>query len=455
MDSIDNIYSRKIEELNNIAPSFQKIGKGAYHPGLETMLDFMTFLGEPHLCFRSVHVAGTNGKGSVSHLLASLLAFSSPGMRVGLYTSPHLADFRERIKIVEVGDGNNTFSEISKEEVVEFLDRCDVFIKNHNPSFFEITTAMAFDFFAHSDIDIAIVETGLGGRIDSTNVITPELSIITSIGMDHINILGDTLSQIAAEKGGIIKPGVPVVTGQLPAEAADVIERIAAEKKSGLYSYSTNYDLARGACRNEVSKFVDKYFPEVDFDKMDLHSDAQKINVPSVLIAYSILSKKGFVPEKPEISALMNAARTTGMRGRWERLSSNPLIICDIGHNFEALTISMAQLEREASGRNLYMILGMCEDKDIDKVRILYPLNAHYCYTNAQGPRAMRASELMNIVDGSRRDRGANPKFMDSAVKDTVADAVNYVLGKVGSDDVVYIGGSSFVVAEAIPVIDK
>lgn len=438
MDSIDNIYKRKIEELNNIAPSFQKIGKDAYHPGLETMLDFMTFLGQPHKCFKSVHIAGTNGKGSVSHLLASLLAFSSQGLRIGLYTSPHLADFRERIKIVEVCE-DRTFTEISKKEVVDFLEHASVFIENHHPSFFEITTAMAFDYFAHSDIDLAIIETGLGGRIDSTNVIVPELSIITSIGLDHINILGNTISQIAAEKGGIIKTGVPVVIGKLPTEAENKIIEIAEEKDAPIY---------KGA------QCSYKYLSEVDFEKMDLRSDAQKINVPCVLTAYSILAGKGFVPELPATTAIMNAAHTTGLRGRWEKHSSFPLIISDIGHNFEALTISMAQLRRESFGRELYMVLGMCEDKDIDKVRSLYPADAHYCYTNAEGPRAMRASDLRNIIDASRQDRGAASEYMDSVVKDTVAEAMNYVLDKAAPEDVVFVGGSSFVVAEAIPLID-
>ena len=234
---LDREYRECVRRLYSIAPSFQVVGASGYHPGLDNMRAFAAFLGNPHLSLRAVHVAGTNGKGSVAHMLASALACARPGTSIGLYTSPHLVDFRERIKTVSIdgsGDGR-CFSEIGKEDVVDFLRRAADFINERRPSFFEITTAMAFDYFHRRGVDMAVIETGLGGRLDSTNIIVPELSVITSIGLDHKNILGDTIEKIAAEKAGIIKPGVPVVAGDLPEEAMKIVAGRAEAAGSDLY----------------------------------------------------------------------------------------------------------------------------------------------------------------------------------------------------------------------------
>ena len=235
--SLQNRYRECVRMLYSIAPSFQRVGVSGYHPGLESMTDFTRFLGNPHKSLRTIHIAGTNGKGSVAHMLASALAFRYPGSRVGLYTSPHLVDFRERIRVVSSGKGpdGRHYREIGQEDVVDFISRCMSFIEERRPSFFEITTAMAFDYFARERVDIAVIETGLGGRLDSTNIIVPELSIITSIGLDHKDILGDTIEKIAREKAGIIKPGVPVVIGELPPEAETVASETASSCGSRLY----------------------------------------------------------------------------------------------------------------------------------------------------------------------------------------------------------------------------
>lgn len=437
--SIQNQYRECVRILYSIAPSFQRVGVSGYHPGLESMTDFACFLGNPHKSLRTIHIAGTNGKGSVAHMLASALAFRYPGSRVGLYTSPHLVDFRERIRIVcsEKGPDGRYYIEIGQEDVVDFMARCRNFIEERRPSFFEITTAMAFDFFARERVDTAVIETGLGGRLDSTNIILPELSIITSIGLDHKDILGDTIEQIAREKAGIIKSGVPVVIGTLPPEA----EAVALETASALGSrlYRSGELCAGGVDPQEIASAA------------DLRSTCQVRNIRTVMTALHVLGAGDVASSPAVLYGLKHAAAVSGLRGRWEKLSAEPEVICDIGHNVQALSETMRQLQAEAAGRHIIMVYGMAGDKDVEAVRGLLPSDARYIFTQAQGSRAMPAGQLRELVDSSRRERGkADAGITDSVAVGSVAEAVDMAMREAGPSNLVFIGGSSYVVAEAI-----
>lgn len=437
--SIQNQYRECVRILYSIAPSFQKVGVSGYHPGLESMTDFACFLGNPHKSLRTIHIAGTNGKGSVAHMLASALAFRYPGSRVGLYTSPHLVDFRERIRIVcsEKGPDGRHYSEIGQEDVVDFMARCRNFIEERRPSFFEITTAMAFDFFARERVDTAVIETGLGGRLDSTNIILPELSIITSIGLDHKDILGDTIEQIAREKAGIIKSGVPVVIGALPPEAEAVALETASALGSRLYRSGE-------LCAGDVD-------PQEIASAADLHSTCQVRNIRTVMTALHVLGAGDAASSPAVLYGLKHAAAVSGLRGRWEKLSAEPEVICDIGHNVQALSETMRQLQAEAAGRHIIMVYGMAGDKDVEAVRGLLPSDARYIFTQAQGSRAMPPGQLRELVDSSRRERGnADAGITDSVAVGSVAEAVDMAMREAGPSNLVFIGGSSYVVAEAI-----
>ena len=437
--SIQNQYRECVRILYSIAPSFQKVGVSGYHPGLESMTDFACFLGNPHKSLRTIHIAGTNGKGSVAHMLASALAFRYPGSRVGLYTSPHLVDFRERIRIVcsEKGPDGRHYSEIGQEDVVAFMARCRNFIEERRPSFFEITTAMAFDFFARERVDTAVIETGLGGRLDSTNIILPELSIITSIGLDHKDILGDTIEQIAREKAGIIKSGVPVVIGALPPDAEAVALETASALGSRLYRSGE-------LCAGDVD-------PQEIASAADLRSTCQVRNIRTVMTALHVLGAGDAASSPAVLYGLKHAAAVSGLRGRWEKLSAEPEVICDIGHNVQALSETMRQLQAEAAGRHIIMVYGMAGDKDVEAVRGLLPLEARYIFTQAQGSRAMPAGQLRELVDSSRRERGkADAGAVDSVAVESVEEAVDMAMREAGTSDIVFIGGSSYVVAEAM-----
>ncbi len=437
--SIQNQYRECVRILYSIAPSFQRVGVSGYHPGLESMTDFACFLGNPHKSLRTIHIAGTNGKGSVAHMLASALAFRYPGSRVGLYTSPHLVDFRERIRIVcsEKGPDGRHYSEIGQEDVVDFMTHCRNFIEERRPSFFEITTAMAFDFFARERVDTAVIETGLGGRLDSTNIILPELSIITSIGLDHKDILGDTIEQIAREKAGIIKSGVPVVIGTLPPEAEAVALETASALGSRLYRSGE-------LCAGDVD-------PQEIASAADLRSTCQVRNIRTVMTALHVLGAGDVASSPAVLYGLKHAAAVSGLRGRWEKLSAEPEVICDIGHNVQALSETMRQLQAEAAGRHIIMVYGMAGDKDVEAVRGLLPSDARYIFTQAQGSRAMPAGQLRELVDSSRRERGkADAGITDSVAVGSVAEAVDMAMREAGPSNLVFIGGSSYVVAEAI-----
>ncbi len=457
MDKIEEKYQKAISDLYAQAPSYQVIGGEAYHPGLKTMEMFDTFLNHPHTHFTSIHIAGTNGKGSLSHFLASV--FASLGYKVGLYTSPHLVDFRERIKIINK-KGECWYSLIDKEDVLDFLDRSGEFITSNNPSFFEITTAMAFDYFKHQQVDYAIIEVGLGGRLDSTNIITPLLSIITSIGFDHKDLLGDTLGEIAYEKGGIIKKGVPVVVGEVDDEVKNVLQKIATERDAPITITSNNiFAEDRHNKKQSVASLA-----EVCESRLDLKGDYQKINLVTLSAALDQLCKSKILSESDIsinnhslIDSITHCAKYTGLFGRWQILSTNPMIICDIAHNEHGLKPVMNQLKQLFStgqfGR-LILIYGMAKDKDIDSILPLLPISQHetiFYYTNAIGTRAMSSKDLKDKVLDYRKRIGLSDNIHNEYVSSSVYDAIFHYRQNSLKTDLVYIGGSSYVVAEALP----
>lgn len=432
MEDIQTLYENCTRSLFSMTPSFQKVGAAAYKPGLDAMFDFAEQMGNPQDSLKIIHIAGTNGKGSVAHMIATALAFAFPGKQIGLYTSPHLVDFRERIKVISAqtfGNGCH-YEEISREEVVSFVERYGDYISSRKPSFFEITTAMALDFFKKRKTAFTVLETGLGGRLDSTNIVTPVLSIITSIGLDHKEFLGDTFAMIAAEKGGIIKPGVPVVTGKLPKDAISVISSLAEQNSSP----HTKWEEC--CTENEIET--------ISGMATDLHSDSMEINLRTVCGALKALGFPHPFAEKEIVYAISNTASLSGLHGRWEKIMENPTVICDIGHNPEALAISMKQLAYESDGKKLTMIYGMAADKDIALAGKLLPHNTRYIFTNAAGTRAMPARKLREVLEKP-----------EGEVADTVSDAIEKALRSSEKEDYIYIGGSCFVVAEALEFFNK
>ncbi len=418
-------YEEKIEWLFRQFPTYQTVGKLAYKPGIDTMLAFDEALGHPHRRFRCIHVAGTNGKGSTCHMLAAGLA--ACGMKVGLYTSPHLKDFRERLKIVE-GDG---FRMAPCEFVEQFLDRWKSFFEERRPSFFEITTAMAFDFFAAEKVDIAVIETGLGGRLDSTNVITPVLSVITNIGLEHCEHLGYTLEAIAGEKSGIIKPGVPAVVGEFTPQTRPVFEGRAA------------------ACGSPLTFAVEA--PEclhLKVSDLDLPGDYQQRNLCTLSAAVGILQPMLQLDLEAFESGVREAARRTGLHGRWETLreadsvAGKAKIICDTGHNAHGLRWVAEQVDRiSCNYDNVFFILGLAKEKDVDAIAPLLPRNVNYIWTQASSARALPAADLANAMS----DHGI-PGRVSFSVPAALAQADSLASDK----DLIFIGGSNFVVCEIL-----
>ena len=402
-------YEKKIEEIFARHPSVQVSGFNGrtYKAGIESMIAFDDALGHPWKSFPCIHVAGTNGKGSVSSLLAASLA--GAGLRVGLFTSPHLIDFRERIKIV---GGHPTL--ISKEEVMEFLERYDEEIKEL--SFFEITTGMAMWWFEKQKVDAAVIEVGLGGRLDSTNVITPILSVVTSIGLDHCAMLGDTRAEIALEKAGIFKKGVPALVWGHDKETDEVFEEYARKVGADLH-------------------FADEMVEPVHLDGMDLRGEYQDANVRTALAALKLLRFEA----NPD--ALRNTAKITGLRGRWEILRENPTVICDIGHNPAALALNFRQLEQYR--KPLTIVYGIMADKALDDIAPLMPSSARYILCAPATPRALPVDELFNRLSTLRPD-------LNLSMADSVSNAINQALAEASPDSIIYIGGSTFVVAEAL-----
>ena len=428
-------YEEAIQYLYNSVPAFHLVGADAYKPGFDNILALMAQLGNPHEQLRCIHVAGTNGKGSTSHLIAAVL--QSAGYKVGLFTSPHLVDFRERIRI--------NGQPIPEDEVTRFVEHLTtndqrLTTNDQTPSFFEATTALAFDYFAREKVDIAVIEVGLGGRLDSTNIITPLLSVITNIGFDHTEFLGHTLKDIAREKAGIIKPNVPCVIGETDSETMPVF--IEAAQKNNILGEG----LETTDCR---IWFADQcgYLRKCrkrDIPECQLHGSYQDKNQQTAYVALQVL--KNYCPFTFHLSlfnlqeGFAHVCTLTGLRGRWETLSEHPLTICDTGHNSHGLKYVFDQLRKcqlSTIHCQLHIVFGMVSDKDIDEVIKLLPPDAHYYFTQAKTHRAIPSSELVAKF-------GKGESFSD------VPSAVKQAQKKATDKDIIFIGGSNYVVGEAL-----
>ena len=410
---------------------FSRMGSAAFKKDLTNIRVLCDRLGQPQTRFKTIHVGGTNGKGSVSHMLAAIL--QTAGYKTGLYTSPHLYDFRERIKV----DGQMA----GEDFVVDFIDRIKPAIEEIEPSFFEITVAMAFEYFARQKVGVAVIEVGLGGRLDSTNIITPELSVITNIGWDHMNMLGNTLEQIAAEKAGIIKENIPVVIGEKHPETQEVFQRIAEEKKAPLIFAEESYQPVsyRWSGEHFILEVSGTGAKDTRFYELDLPGIYQRKNLSTVLAATDILIDSGFqISTSHIITALKNVKQATGLLGRWEVIHHHPTIVLEVAHNKEGIE-QMLQHVQTMSYNKLHLVLGMVKDKDITKVLELLPKEAVYYYTQAHIPRALGAANL--------KEKGVTFQLYGDAYEN-VNSALQQVVNVADENDLVIVCGSIFLVAE-------
>lgn len=448
-----------IEGLFKRFPSFQNAGAGAYKPGIANMEFADQLMGHPHRKYKVIHVAGTNGKGSVSNMLTSVLA--AHGLKVGLYTSPHILDFRERMRVV-----SDSIRLVPKEYIWDFIHRWRDTFDHLDMSFFEITTSLAFSWFADSKVDVVVLETGLGGRLDSTNIVSPVLSIITNIGLDHCDMLGETLPEIAFEKAGIIKPLVPVVVGESHPETDHVFER------KVLYTNlpEPSFMGSRTAVMSLLT-FADKIEPsywdrhEEVLAQMDLKGEYQRKNLRTVLTALDVLASRNLLrlTGSEMLEAIKHTAQRTGFRGRWERISDDPYVICDIGHNEHGLRYNFSQLERmlaEGEFTDLIIVYGSVADKDVDAVLHLMPENATYVFTQAHGKRALAAENVRGRYLAFCTETGR--KTDDVHCCGTVVEAVELAFrhaaslkeADVNARPLIYVGGSTYVVSEAVAALN-
>ncbi|MGB5382578.1 MAG: folylpolyglutamate synthase/dihydrofolate synthase family protein [Lutimonas sp.] len=401
-------YPATLDWMFSRLPMYQRQGDSAFKKDLTNIKLFCDHLGNPQNGFRSIHVAGTNGKGSTSHMLASILQES--GLKVGLYTSPHLKDFRERIRVNGIP--------IGEQSVVDFIDLNKVFLENQQLSFFEMTVGMAFDHFAKEKVDVAVIEVGLGGRLDSTNIIHPILSVITNIGFDHMQFLGNTLPEIAFEKAGIIKKNTPVVISETQKETKPVFLSKAKLENAPIYFASDG-------------KLAD--YPS------DLKGDYQEKNKSGVLKSIEILRNLDLkISEKAVRNGLNNVVKNTGLKGRWQILQENPKVICDTAHNKEGLEIVLAQLKREKANNYLF-VLGFVKEKNLEEILAIFPKTANYFFCKPEIPRGMEVKEL--------KDKG-NEVGLKGQMYPSVRAAYQAALARASEGDVIYVGGSTFVVAE-------
>lgn len=421
-------YSETIQFLNEQYPCFQHVGQSAYVPSLQNIKDLLSYLGNPEQKMRCVHIAGTNGKGSTSHFCASILQES--GYNVGLYTSPHIVDFSERIRV----NGQN----ITKQYVVSFVKKHSKKLLSLRASLFEVTTAMAFDYFANQNVDIAVIEVGLGGRLDSTNVITPLVSVITNIGFDHTQILGDTLGKIAREKAGIIKPNIPVVIGEWHKETAPVFEKIAMENRSCILFASNEYSIQISE-KLWTGKFgICNKNNELQINATSgLLGEYQKKNIITVFTVIKVLQSIGL---KISVNAIKrgykNVIQNTNLIGRWQVVSKKPLVICDTGHNYDGISYTMPQL-LSLNRKDIRIVWGMVGDKDIDSIKTLLPDNATYYLCAPSIERAMPIERLEGYFQEKKYKTYKNIFAAYLAAKHCATN-----------DSVIYVGGSSYVVAE-------
>ena len=427
-------YNEVLDFLFSQLPMYQRTGKVAYKANLDNTLKLDAHFSSPHKKYKTIHVAGTNGKGSVSHCLASVL--QDAGYKVGLYTSPHLKDFRERIRV----NGEC----ISEQEVIAFVEQNQSLIKEIKPSFFEMTVALAFQYFEIQKVDVAIIEVGLGGRLDSTNIITPECSVITNIGLDHTALLGDTIGLIAKEKAGIIKPNIPVIIGETNDITQKVFDQKAQENQSPIYYADLNYTIpvamngTDGTQILQVYKNEEKHYPDL---KLGLLGHYQQNNIKTILQTIDVLATKGFKIQQENIySGLKDVVINTGLLGRWQVLGANPAIICDTGHNTEGITHLVAQIKQTAY-KKLHIVWGMVNDKDITNVLNLLPKDANYYFAKPNIPRGLDAGELK---------QEAYKVGLRGSSYSSVAIAIENAKKNAGTNDLIFIGGSTFVVAEAI-----
>ena len=426
-------YTQTLDFLFTAMPSFQRVGGDAYKPGLERIAAFCQHMGNPQRNFYTIHVAGTNGKGSVSHILASILR--EAGYRTGLFTSPHLVDFRERIRV----DGEM----MPKQKVVNFVDKHREKMKELDLSFFEMTAAMAFDYFAQSDVEVAVIETGLGGRLDATNIIIPMLSVVTNIGMEHTEFLGDTIEKIAMEKAGIIKKSIPVVIGESD-EAYNAIFVQRAEELNSKVVYAENEFLLNGiehfddrSQHFSVTRSRDNRTFELD---IDLLGDYQRHNIITACAAADLLAEQTplTISRRAFRDGIARAAANTGLMGRWQVIGDEPYTVCDTGHNADGMRIVAAQLEALETDR-IFAVMGFAKEKDLDKIMPLLPKRAHYIFTKASIDRARCVEDIALMADGLG---------LDYECKATVTEALTYARSLALASDVIFIGGSNFVVAE-------
>ena len=406
-------YKDTLDYLYNSAPLFQQIGAGAYKEGLENTWALDEHFGHPHRSFRSIHIAGTNGKGSCSHTLAAIL--QEAGYKVGLYTSPHLIDFRERIRV--------NGQPVPEAYVIRFVEEERAFFEPLHPSFFELTTAMAFRYFAEEKVDVVVVEVGLGGRLDCTNIIRPDLCIITNISLDHVQFLGDTLEKIAGEKAGIIKPGIPVVIGETTPETRPVFQKKAEEV---------------GAPIHFAEEEVKEVHPDWEYELKGLY---QEKNRRTLWAALPLLQEGGYQISESDIQAgFAHVVELTGLMGRWQKLQEHPTVVCDTGHNVGGIQYIAEQLRRQVF-RRLHIVIGMVNDKDVRGVLALLPREATYYFTQASVKRALPAGQLARLAAEAGLQGTCYPD-VPSAVRAAQKESL--------PEDFIFVGGSSFIVADLL-----
>ncbi len=404
-------YQESTKWLYETLPMFTKIGKIAYNPGLENITKMVSLLNNPQDKYKTIHVAGTNGKGSVSHMLASVL--QEQGYKVGLFTSPHLISFTERIRVKGV--------ECQQDFVVNFIEKHKEYAQMQKLSFFEFTTAMAFEYFKEKKVDYAVIEVGLGGRLDATNIITPILSVINNIHFDHQDILGNTIEKIAFEKGGIIKPFIPVVLGEMLVEANVALKKIAKEKNARIFEY-----------QNQLNE--NNY-------QLDLKGLYQQKNIKTVLTALNVLVNELNIKISEEAikQGLLHVVKNTGLRGRWEELGENPKIICDTAHNTDGITQIVEQIKQQKFN-NLHLVLGFLKDKDFKKIIELFPKNATYYFCEPNSERKLTVDEIKKIVNNR----------LNATYHKTPKEALEKAKNNANSLDFIYVGGSNFIVSEIL-----
>jgi len=424
-------YQQTINYLFEQLPMYQRVGKSAYKNNLDTTIALDEYFGSPHKKFKTIHIAGTNGKGSVSHIIASVL--QEAGYKVGLHTSPHYKDFRERIKIN---------GQLAKEQfIINFVENHKNILIELKPSFFEITVAMAFEYFAQNEVDIAIIEVGMGGRLDSTNIIEPELSVITNISLDHTQFLGNTIEKIASEKAGIIKHKTPVVLGTTNETVVKIVNEIAKSKNADLHIAPNIFKAEKNIFENKniinISKNNEPYLSKINFE---LQGDYQLENIQTVMQIVDIIKNNYKINTENIYNGLSKISENTNIMGRWQILCENPLIVCDSGHNIAGITYILNQIEK-IKYEKLHFVFGMVNDKSIDTILKLLPTQAQYYFTQANIPRALNCNDL--------QQQAKQYNLQGDSYK-TVVEAYKTSKQNANKTDFIFVGGSIFVVAEVL-----